>query len=267
METKYKIHAGYVLAILLTAIIGLVAVRTTNIPGFVDYVSFALTLTALVLAILAIVFGLFSNTSISTTLSSLKEYSETATRSSAQLARTTDSLQAIVECIPQRLDSVEATVKSTQALLEQSRAEPDMTVERTESTEISAEAAHSFLQRASFGGYLALHAAHRAWLKDQPLDIEKAFPLTGSGYMHGFLVAARAAGFIESKSESGTVRVSWMHDVLAAEALPAVERWRKERGREGPTDVPRRMLEGLESYLNQAQAPEATPSEPKEVKM
>ena len=71
METEYKIHTGYVFFILIAIIIGLVTVKWSEIPKLVDYLTFALTATSLALAVLAIVYAMYSNTSFSQTISTL----------------------------------------------------------------------------------------------------------------------------------------------------------------------------------------------------
>jgi hypothetical protein len=62
MEEKYKIHIGYIFSILLAAIIILVTVKWGEIPRLVELIAFALTLTSLVLALIAIAYAVYSNT-------------------------------------------------------------------------------------------------------------------------------------------------------------------------------------------------------------
>ena len=71
METKYKIHVFYILSILIAIIIILITVRWSEVPKLVDYITFALTVTSLALALLAIIYSMYSNTTLSETVSSI----------------------------------------------------------------------------------------------------------------------------------------------------------------------------------------------------
>ena len=65
MNKDYKIHSFYILLILVSIIIGLVSVNWSQVPKLVEYITFALTVSSLILAILAIVYSVYSNSSIS----------------------------------------------------------------------------------------------------------------------------------------------------------------------------------------------------------
>jgi hypothetical protein len=66
-----KTHEGYILFILLSILIGVLTVKWSEVPKLTEYLSFALTLASLLLAVMAIGYAIYSNQGLATNLAAL----------------------------------------------------------------------------------------------------------------------------------------------------------------------------------------------------
>ena len=114
-KIKAKIHAFYIISILLGIIILLASVRFGNIPNLGDRLSFALTLASLLLAILAIGYNVVSNTSFSQTISTLNEVSRDVSETAKGISIAAKDLAIKIETIPTRLESMEGRLTESQS--------------------------------------------------------------------------------------------------------------------------------------------------------
>lgn len=118
MEEKYKIHAFYIIAILVSIIVTLVTIEWSKVPDLVNYITFALTVSSLILAILAIIYSIYSNTSISQALNSINTSSEKITVASKGIEESNKELRAEIKCIPDVLKTVDTRLGETNQLIE-----------------------------------------------------------------------------------------------------------------------------------------------------
>lgn len=208
MEEKYKVHAFYILLILCGLIIGLVAVKWHQIPDLPGLISFALTITSLVLAILAIVYAYVSNFSFQQTTVGLSRAADDVLKSAQQVRAATQQLGEQVQTIPPLLSSVGERVERTHALmLEYSSKQDTSTPKLQESASTrTEELVDRFLVGSSITGLFTLLAMKHS------LETRRAVPLTvladtvspvGGDYPYGFLVASDSAGFLTYTLESG----------------------------------------------------------------
>jgi len=117
MEEKYKIHSFYILLILSAIIIVLITIKWAEIPKFADYVTFALSVTSLSLAFLAIIYSIYSNTSFTQNLSTLERSTTLLTSTSTDLSIATADLKSKVEDIPGIIKTVSEKVDQTHDLI------------------------------------------------------------------------------------------------------------------------------------------------------
>jgi predicted PurR-regulated permease PerM len=124
MDAKYKIHAFYIIGILLSIIVVLLTNNSSGIPNLGEKISFALTLASLILAVLAIGYAVYSNATISQTTSILNDASRNISNTATDISKAAQDLVLRVEEIPTRLDSVEGKVVETNVLLRQFSEQP-----------------------------------------------------------------------------------------------------------------------------------------------
>lgn len=117
MVSNGQLHFNYIIVILVSIIVGLVSVQWSEVPKLVDYLTFALTLSSLILAGLAIVYSIYSNTSISGSLSEISAAAKEVSSSSMSINQSNIELREEVEKIPVMLDVVDRNIVDTKNIV------------------------------------------------------------------------------------------------------------------------------------------------------
>jgi len=225
MDTKYKIHAGYILLILLAIIVELVTVKWADIPQLVQYITFSLTVTSLVLAVLAIVYAFVSNDSLGRTLSAVGE-------ASRQVHDATNTLRAELTKIPSSLQTMEAKLDSALHREEEPEQAPTAVSEKAKSSEAPAkvltidEIASSFINITSLWGLVLVYAFSMAYERKFAFKMSELVDTTerlDRGYANGFLVAMRSARLMSYTLAHDVVNVTAMHETLKAKSRESLK--------------------------------------------
>lgn len=215
MEEKFKIHASYILSILLTIIIVLMAVRWVEIPKLVELITFALTLTSLVLALLAIVYAVYSNTSFSQNITTLNNASREISGTAESINHAAEDLAKKIEAIPSRLASMEVKVEQTNVLLKQYSERQNVQPLNKEEEKAASEIADVFLERIALMGLFFLYAYSIAHTKNKPLnmvELSSILEFPSDDYAAGVLTATSAAGLINYKATAGVVNITGVNE-------------------------------------------------------
>ena len=146
MQNNSRIHVTYIIAILIAVIICLVTIQWGNIPRLVELISFALTISSLVLAVLAIV----------AKLDSASNYISDSTKS---LSTITEDLKRKFDRMPDLLETISKKTDTTQLLLSQLSEKSLGTVETKfiKSNAIETESIKNILTKTSINGQLILY--------------------------------------------------------------------------------------------------------------
>jgi len=224
MEEKYKIHSFYILLILGSIIVGLISVKWAEIPKLVDYITFALTVSSLGLALLAIIYSMYSNTTFSQNISTLESSTSTLTSTSTQLSIATDELKSKVENIPGIIQSVGAKVEETHALVndlklrsaQESVGTSSERVNIEESNEISETVLSNFLTNSSFNGLLILYIYCLSYRTNTPFSYKDLLELGGldEDYSFGYSIALGAANLIDFENKKGIWSIKGVNNYL-----------------------------------------------------
>ncbi len=207
MEEKYKIHAGYILFFLILVIIALLTVRWSEIPNLSGYLTFALTVSSLVLSVVAIFYTIYSNASFAGKLSDLNNASQSISAAAISLSQASNEIREKVEGIPAALRDVGSTVQQTHLLVktfsEAGSGTPKRTAGPVEAKAVLADAT-AFLQTTSINGLLALYACSLSFQKKIPFDLAKfcgQLKYLTEDYAYGFLVGfwGRGMTFVHDK--------------------------------------------------------------------
>ena len=216
METKYKIHAFYVLLILLGTIVILLSVKWGDIANLAQYFAFALTLSSLLLALLAIIYSFYSNSSNAQNVSALSGLSNSISQSASLLRDSTQEITQQLSQLPVHLKVVEGKVEETQTLIKELYSPPASRKDIGE-VEVSSRLVQRFLERSSFGGLELLYAMSLISKRSQEFDFDvEAFAskteIIGREYLFGFTVASYAIGIISgTTSKFPKVHVTKIH--------------------------------------------------------
>lgn len=118
MEGKYKVHAFYILTILVSIIVILITIEWSGIPNLAEKLSFALTLASLILAVFAIAYAVYSNTTFSQAVSTLNTVSSDVSNTARQVSNAASELEREIKVIPSKLEIMEVKVGETNDLNE-----------------------------------------------------------------------------------------------------------------------------------------------------
>lgn len=205
-----KTHEGYILFILLSILIGVLTVRWSDVPKLTDYLSFALTLASLLLAVMAIGYAIYSNQGLETNLASLvssitsvKEIASSLSASSLALSTDLHSLSQTTGGIDKRITEIAESAR-VQDQKKQAVIETDTTAPVSTSFDLE-----QFAQRTSSNGRHVLFALAIAFLNKREMNMREYFKETGMAgdYNYGFLVATSSAEIYDGTSEIVKVRV------------------------------------------------------------
>jgi len=155
VNEKYKIHVCYIISFLIFTNIILVAVEWSKIPNLMEYISFALTLSSLLLAILAIIYSIISNTSLTKVMHNIDSTSNSLKTTSDKIELGHKNLLSEVKKIPNSIDIVDQNVNSTKSLIEHFALKKNKTYE-SENFDLSDEHIQDFIDNSSLLGLYSL---------------------------------------------------------------------------------------------------------------
>lgn len=228
MESKYKVHTFYVILILVSIIIGLISVEWSKVPSLVDYITFALTLSSLILAGLAIVYSIYSNTSLSSSLAQISNAATDVQGASKQISESNDRLKAEVEKLPLRLDQVDKNITNTHKVLKEfslSRERdsiPD-TLNENEAKKINEDIVVNFMKTSSLTGIQALfivELSYRTKTSFSFKEIINSIPDSPDNidYWQAYIVATSCFELISYQSDAqNRISINYIHPTISSQ--------------------------------------------------
>jgi hypothetical protein len=262
MEEKYKIHACYILGILLAIIVILVTVQWSGIPNLAEKISFALTLASLILAALAIGYAVYSNSSLSQTISTLNNVSTNVSNTAKGIAQAATDLAQKIETIPSKLESMEGKVDQTNILIQQyseKNALLQQVPEKTDDhpkTEEEKQAVNEiidlFLSNCSINGLLILHACSISHSKKLSFNLEQlfsGFKFIQVPYAQGFLVAASSAGLLNFTLSKGIWNILSINEKLDKGIRPELDKRGKDEDMHDIKEGMEADIKSIEEYF------------------
>lgn len=225
---EQKLHTFYISGILVFIIIELVTglcMGNDKHSDILSYVSFAATLSSLIMSIVAIIFTIVYNSrgseqldkmdsasqSITKSLNDFKDTSRKLSQSIDNLSEMSDNISSVVdgfrteseqlgdrlEKISEKLDRIESKTDKTYEATTMNAAPKD---DKKES--ISTEGLKEYLSHCSFAGLLALLACALSKKKDKEFTLDDvAINQDSVYYMYGYIMATQASGYISVKSD------------------------------------------------------------------
>jgi hypothetical protein len=212
----FKVHIMYVIGILIAIIIELVAIKWESIPNLVNYITFALTISSLVLALLAIIYAVYSNSSFSQNIGLLNAVSDKILKTSEDLSRNTNELKKDLEQIPISLKNVETkTDKANEMLFELKTSEPKMMEPKKEelkspdsldevwNNEVNVK---TYLSTMSFNGKRLLYACSKSISEHKMFNLKEIFD-DNEKYVYGILIASSSAKILSYSMTDNVINV------------------------------------------------------------
>jgi hypothetical protein len=202
--------------------------------NLVTIISFAATGASLLLALLAIIYAFVSNSSVSQTLSSLRDMSKEVSSASAQVSHLSQNLEEHLGMIPGFMESVESQVRETKEIVLQEsqkrvilEGSPEAgTLDVTE-TKIDVS---SFINKSSLSGLLTILGFYYAHKQKSGFNLEEFAKLitivpeadskAEFAYIHGFLVCMTASKLIDyNLRDDHTLTVLSLHSGFSPEFI------------------------------------------------
>lgn len=209
----YKIHVFYIIVLLSLSIIGLITIKWTVIPDLVNYITFALTLSSLVLSILAIVYSFISNSQFSETMGALSSVTKDALHSTEKLNNITDSLSYHVKEIPSSLkEIVDQTTKTNEFLQDNSYNRTENNI--LQNKEWNRDSIKSFIERSSYIGKKLIYACCISFKEQKGFILNELFE-TGEEYPYGYFIALSAMDLISYTETAKVILIKNMNENLS----------------------------------------------------
>src|SRR5690606_8952706 len=117
MKDTYKIHTSYIIVILVAIIILLITVKWAAVPELVGYINFAATLASLLLAVVAILYAMYSNSSIAQNIGELDRAATDIRTAAIGIESTNAELHRRVNEIPPQIEHVNKSMDAIRAQL------------------------------------------------------------------------------------------------------------------------------------------------------
>jgi hypothetical protein len=227
METKYKIHASYIFFILIAVIIGLITVKWSGIPDLANLITFALTVTSLVLAVLAIGYSVYSNTSFTQNISTMTTAAQDVSKTATELSNMTGALSQKVEVIPSRIELLEGKMSERfDLMLLEGGLKKSGQVENIESADAKGHDPQkiedavpikysTFLEKSSYAGLLTLYCCIKAYKTKKAFNLKDYFKTIDWGddsFYAGLLGALRSVGVIDFTVNEGIYNVTFIDE-------------------------------------------------------
>lgn len=215
MEEKYRIHAFYILFILSSIIVALVTVNWGTIPRLPELITFALTVTSLVLALLAIVYAYVSNSSFYRTIGELTSAATEVMASAADVRDATDKLNSSISPLPILITHVSQRVEETNALVREYSAKQISTaVIPSKDAGPDKDSIEHSLTTSSLYGLFALYLVEQAFSHNKTIDLNKIGEELAIApmYLHGYVVATSAMGLFQLLGGIGDLKPTQINE-------------------------------------------------------
>jgi LPS O-antigen subunit length determinant protein (WzzB/FepE family) len=256
METKYKIHFFYIISILLIIIILISTLKLSSNSDLIKYISFASTITSLLLALLAIVYAYFSNATFSKNITMINEVSSELKQNTSNLTKISEVIEKDIKNLPIAIDGMGKKVESIPNLIrELTSKEPTKDKKNSNDSEIniSPELINQFNKSSSFAGLLCLYAIKIAFEKKVPFNyvsFSKKTNYVSEEYAHGYLTATFSLGIFDYNSSKEV----WNITELNKNFQDTVKQELLKRGKEIKEDLEKEDIEF--EYLEDIKATE-----------
>ncbi|RDI62011.1 hypothetical protein [Microvirga subterranea] len=207
-----RVHLFYWLGICVTIIITLLSNDLSKKDDIYNVLSFALTFSSLILAIIAIIQTLVANNSSAAVLTAIQGAADQTHSASNQIRFTANELRKQVQEIPSRLDEISGKVDRTHSAIDAfatSRLPKEDEADKTAPDGDQLEDAKKYLRRCTVGGVVAWYAINKSLELDVEVDI---FSLLDdeklNNYLAGCIAIYRAHNAVEYDKKGSKIKVT-----------------------------------------------------------
>jgi hypothetical protein len=205
---KLRIHGGYIIGILVLAIITLAAIFYGQDQDIKDILNFAVGFTSMILAILAIVYAFFANNSFDRSINKIESASKTVKQDTQSANSILKTIETVVNSIPERLSNIEKQVSSEGKQAKPAIPSQDVP-EEASVLKFAMGVVERYMSVTSGNGLKLLYLCHLAMRENLPSinlrDLRD--PDMGFDYAYGYMIAAYSAGFVIFGETQGIIKI------------------------------------------------------------
>lgn len=210
-EKNQTIHLLYISGILTFLIIELLSYICVKSDAdgktITSYVSFAATLSSLILSIVAIIYSIVTNNKGDNVYAKIEQGVGDLRNSAGEISSITDTLYDKLSTFERYLNQIEHLSEDTNSTVKEMKSSAAGHKFTDDGQQVSIdEVLHQMVQVGSIYGNAALLACCYAYKADKPFDINTVFK-TDSEYIYGYLICASTLLFVDINIEGTTVRV------------------------------------------------------------
>jgi hypothetical protein len=227
-----ELHYRYAISYLIILVIASIGFGLYDVPNLVDKVSFALTVTSLVLGIVAIFYTFVSANKQDTQLTKLIETNHDISNASTRIGSTAKALSDQLGTIPPRFDSVDAKLDTlTQSALVSPTPAAQTQINdsagpatQQQDAEPSLDDLKHFISDLKYAGMFSLYLLSKAQKNGIKIN-EELIKKIGSipfYYVFGVFDATEAAGFIKTTYDGGVISITSVSNVFSEHLEPQV---------------------------------------------
>lgn len=239
-----EIHYRYAISYLVFVSVAAIGFGLFDVPDLVDKVSFALTITSLVLGVVAIIYTFVAADKQDSQLSKLIETNFSISSASKEIETAASAIVDQVGVIPPRLDQLDRKIG---ALSPAAQAMPDKHP-GGEAVELTDEQFRLFFSELTFAGMAALYLFYRAYQKGVDIDeelVEKTV-LISFQYVLGLLNGAEAAQLLAMKYRSEAIIPISASEAFVKNILKEIDSVIEAMGEENP------FLKNMKTAIDEA---------------
>lgn len=261
MTPNSKIHFCWTIAVLTAIIIILLAVKWSDIQDLANTLNFALTLTSLVLAVIAIIYAIVANSAFAGTVS--------------HIDAAASNIRDMVKEIPEKLNVIVQKTSDVHQLVANAaspQAKPAAQQHPAEGNaaiqQFAIVVTEEFLRASSWNGLKLLHVCRSCCEKKIAFDLKQLCAIDGAmsyDYAMGYFVASASAQFFQfNTNDYVNIFVTFMPGIVADRIQAAINARLEFVGLPNRTDFQKQIenIDAMVAKLLAAHVPEAAGVKP-----
>jgi len=185
------LHYRYIVLILALIIISLLTFKYAPDTQLFNYVSFAATISSLILAVLAIIQGFYSNNAVSETVANMNTSSREIVQSSVNLEKIINGLDSKIQEIPTLIKGIETQINTLNT--------PQISKPSGELPHKSKGDLQYFYNSVSPSGLIAVYMLYLSHKSSKIIDLNILEGLMSNStidYFYGFIISCHANGIV-----------------------------------------------------------------------
>lgn len=225
----FCVHIGYIIAILIAIIIGLFAILAVGAPKLYENISFASTMSSLILSIIAIMYALTTSGALANTLEKIYKTSSDLKNTSETLEQSNIELGEKVDGIPIAIASVKETVDQSKSLLEEhtSKISTSKAERKHSHVELPSEMIEEYINASYTSDSVSWRTIYTLYRNKTQVDVELFNKYDKKLYMQGAffstLFSADDLNLLKINLKDHNEREVFMVENLNKKVLKAIE--------------------------------------------